>query len=69
MPRLKSSKEIIKILEGKGFVFVSQKGSHGKYCNVKMKATVIIPINKREIPSGTLASVIRQSKLSRDIFQ
>lgn len=68
MPRLKSSKEIIKILEANGFSFVSQKGSHGKFCKDKLNIMVIVPMNKREIPIGTLMSIIRQSKLDRIIF-
>ena len=31
MPKLLPSKAIIKVLERKGFIFVSQKGSHIKY--------------------------------------
>lgn len=31
MPKLHSSKHIVRILENKGFVFVSQRGSHVKY--------------------------------------
>ncbi|HCC06410.1 TPA: type II toxin-antitoxin system HicA family toxin [Candidatus Nomurabacteria bacterium] len=68
MPRLKSSKEIIKILEVNGFHFVSQKGSHGKFNKEGLKIIVIVPMNKREIPIGTLMSIIRQSKLDRVIF-
>ena len=68
MPRLKSSKTIIKILEENGFIFVSQKGSHGKFYREGSKATVIVPMNKTEIPLGTFSSIIRQSKLDRAIF-
>ena len=68
MPRLKSSKTIIKILEENGFIFVSQKGSHGKFYREGSIATVIVPMNKTEIPLGTFSSIIRQSKLDRAIF-
>ncbi len=68
MPKLKSSREIIKILEENSFVFVSQKGSHGKFYSKELKAIVIVPMNKREIPVGTFMSIIRQSKLDRGIF-
>ncbi len=68
MPKLLSSKEIIKTLEKNGFVCISQKGSHGKFYNELLKTTVIVPMNKREIPIGTFLSIIRQSDLGRDIF-
>jgi len=34
----------------------------------KKNITVIIPSSKKEIPFGTLYSIIRQSKLSKDDF-
>ncbi len=69
MPKLYSSREILKVLERNGFVFVSQKGSHAKYFSVKKRAVVIVPANKREIPAGTFSSILRQSKLSKEDFE
>jgi predicted RNA binding protein YcfA (HicA-like mRNA interferase family) len=66
MPRLLSSQEIISVLLFHGFHFVSQKGSHQKYR--KGKVSVIIPANKKEIPQGTLRSIIRQSGLRKEDF-
>jgi predicted RNA binding protein YcfA (HicA-like mRNA interferase family) len=66
MSELYSSKYIIKILETKGFVFVSQKGSHTKYR--KKDRTVIIPHPKKEIPMGTFRSILRQSGLNSNDF-
>lgn len=66
MPRLPSSRQIIKVLEAHGFQYVSQKGSHAKYR--KDAHTVIVPHPKPEIPIGTLHSIIRQSGLKREDF-
>ncbi len=66
MPKLLSSRVIVKTLEQKGFVFVSQKGSHAKYR--KKAHTVIVPMGKREIPLGTLSSIIRQTGLEKTDF-
>ena len=69
MPKLLSSKIIIKTLERKGFVFVSQKGSHIKYRkHGSIVLTVIIPANKKEIPYGTFDQFFRQSKLDEEDF-
>ena len=69
MPKLLPSKAIIKILERKGFVFISQKGSHIKYRKYEsVILTVIIPANKKEIPCGTFRSILRQAKLSEEDF-
>ncbi len=66
MPKLHSSAKIIQVLERRGFVFVSQRGSH-----IKMKRAgrvVIVPANRREIPVGTFRSILRQSGLSDSDF-
>lgn len=69
MPKLLSSKIIIKVLERKGFVFVSQRGSHIKYRKREnVVLTVIIPANKKEIPYGTFRSILRQAMLSEEDF-
>lgn len=67
MPKLYSSKEIIKVLENFGFRFISQKGSHGKYKN-RNGRTVIVPMSKREIPIGTFRSIIKQSGVDFEVF-
>ncbi|QQS69890.1 type II toxin-antitoxin system HicA family toxin [Candidatus Saccharibacteria bacterium] len=61
MPKLPSSKEIIRTLEKHGFEFVSQRGSHAKYRSGER--TVIIPTPRKEIPLGTFRSIVRQSGL------
>ena len=70
MPKLLPSKAIIKVLERKGFVFISQKGSHIKYRKYGIVVlTVIVPADKKEIPYGTFRSIVRQAKLSEEDFE
>jgi len=59
IPKLLSSKEIIALLLAHGFTKVSQKCSHQKYC--KDNRVVIVPSPKKEIPIGTLQSIIKQT--------
>lgn len=66
MPKLPSSCEIIAVLLAHGFVKNSQKGSHQKFC--KGEKTVIVPALRKEIPIGTLQSIIKQAGLTRDDF-
>jgi len=66
VPRLPSSKEIIAVLLAHGFEKVSQKSSHHKYC--KGNRIVIVPSPKKEIPIGTLQSIIKQAGLTREDF-
>jgi len=71
MPRLFSSKHIIRVLEEHGFYFISQKGSHVKYAKTLRGAStiVIVPANRREIPQGTFHSIMRQACLKKKDFE
>lgn len=72
MGRLKvfSGKQICTLLEGHGFDNVRHRGSH-VVMQKKTKSstvTVIVPMHT-ELRTGTLSSIIRQSKLPRELFE
>jgi len=70
MPKLYSSSHIIKVIQKKGFFYVSQKGSHAKFRKSgKPTLTVIVPVSRKEIPIGTFKSILRQSNLIEKDFQ
>jgi predicted RNA binding protein YcfA (HicA-like mRNA interferase family) len=71
MAKLYSSKQIIKVLQQKGFVYISQKGSHVKFRKYQKASalTVIAPANRKEIPYGTFKSILRQSGLTKEDFE
>lgn len=70
MPKLHSSKEILKVLDQKGFFVVSQRGSHIKYRKAgNPTLTVIIPANRKEVPEGTFRSILRQANLNEEDFK
>jgi len=71
MLKLFTSRQIIKVLEKRGFVFISQKGSHVKYRKITKNKTltVIIPIHSKEIPIGTFKSILRQANLTEEEFK
>jgi predicted RNA binding protein YcfA (HicA-like mRNA interferase family) len=65
VPKLYSSSHIIKVLQSKGFLYISQKGSHVKFRKIgKPTLTVIIPAGRKEIPLGTFKSILRQANLT-----
>lgn len=66
MPKLFSSGHIVKVLQRKGFIYISQKGSYVKFR--KANLTVIVPANRKEIPYGTFKSILRQSHLNEEDF-
>ena len=61
MPPVLKPEQIIKGLEGNGFRFVKQRGSHRKY--KKNGRTVIVPMHY-EVAKGTLLSILEQSGLT-----
>jgi predicted RNA binding protein YcfA (HicA-like mRNA interferase family) len=70
MPKLYSSHEIIQILIKHGFVFISQKGSHAKYRKQGSPVlTVIVPVERKQMPVGTFNSILRQSGLAKEDFE
>jgi len=68
--RILSVREICKILEQHGFAEVRRKGSHIALQKraAQSTITVIVPDHK-EVKTGTLQSVIRQSRLARALFE
>jgi predicted RNA binding protein YcfA (HicA-like mRNA interferase family) len=68
-----SSNEIISALQKDGFQprGKSKSGSHQvfvKYLLAECKFIVPVPIGKKEIPRGTLSSILRLAGLSRQRF-
>jgi len=62
--------EIIKILRKNGFQKVSQKGSHQKWRNESTGKMVIVAYHKgKQIPIGTLKSIIQGSGLPYELFE
>lgn len=68
--RVLSGSDVCKILEDNDFLFVRQKGDHVTYQKKAVGTTYStqIPLH-REIASGTLRSIIRQSALPRELFE
>ena len=65
-----SGKDICKILNKNGFDQIRQKGSHIIMQKRHNNSTITVPVpNHKEIKSGTLRSIIRQSHLSKELFE
>lgn len=71
MPKLPviNDKKLIKILKLEGFIETRQKGSHLSMHKVLPDSIklVIVPV-KRDIPRGTLKSILRKAGISRNRF-
>lgn len=64
------AKQLVKILEENGFVFIRQNGSHLIFKDFKNNITLPVPIHDKNNPiyKGTLSSIIKQSKLPKEKF-
>ncbi len=69
MPKIPSltSEEIIKLLIRNGFELDHQTGSHRVYYNKTTKKRVTVPYHKRELPRGTLLSILKQAGLKEKV--
>lgn len=62
-------KYVEKLLKIHGFVLNHTVGSHKQYVNTRTNAHVTVPFHSKELPIGTLKSIIKQSGLSVDLFR
>jgi len=65
LPALKP-KEVIRVLEKAGFVFVRQKGSHKLY--TRSNVGVIVPHHNKDLKKGTLRHIIKEAGFSTKEF-
>ncbi len=69
LPRLRAA-EVIRVLHQRGFVLVSQAGSHQKWRNSESNRQVIVPFHKgKQLPIGTLKSIIEGSGIPEEEFR
>ncbi|MFZ0255406.1 MAG: type II toxin-antitoxin system HicA family toxin [Gammaproteobacteria bacterium] len=68
--RILSGTEACRILALHGFVEVRRRGSHVVMQKTEGDATVTVPVpDHKELHTGTLMSIIRQSGLPRSAFE
>jgi predicted RNA binding protein YcfA (HicA-like mRNA interferase family) len=68
MPKLPvlSSKKLIKILEKLGFQLDHTTGSHFIFYNPKTKKRAVVPYHFKDLPKGTLISILREAGITRE---
>ena len=68
MPKLPAVKprEIAKFLERKGFLLDHVTGSHHIYYYPSSKRRAVVPQHNRDIPRGTLMSLLREAGFTRE---
>ena len=61
-----TSKELIKLLEQKGFAFDRSKGSRQIYFNKEKKLRVVVPMHNKDLPTGTLHAILKQAGIDKN---
>jgi predicted RNA binding protein YcfA (HicA-like mRNA interferase family) len=65
-----SGRELCKLLEKHGFAQVRQRGSHIVMQKRTAETTITVPVpNHKQLKTGTLLSIIRQTQLPKDLFE
>ena len=59
-------KEIIKLLEKKGFIFDRASGSHQVFMLPDGSKRVIVPLHKKDLPKGTVHSILKQAGIDKN---
>jgi len=68
LPKIPSltPRKVIKILEKNGFLLDHSTGSHMVYYPPEKRKRVTIPFHRRDIPKGTLMSILKQAGIEKD---
>jgi len=64
LPAIKP-KQIIRFLEQNGFILDHASGSHFIYYNPTTRRRAVVPQHNRDIPKGTLLSMLREAGFTR----
>ena len=68
MPRLPGVKprEVIRFLQQHGFALDHTSGSHFIYYNPASRKRAVVPKHNRDMPKGTLMSLLREAGFTRE---
>ena len=62
-----SAKNLVRILEAKGFVLLRTKGSHHIYFNASSNKLTIVPMHgNKDIPKGTFFAILKQAGIDKN---
>jgi predicted RNA binding protein YcfA (HicA-like mRNA interferase family) len=62
-----SPKDLIKVLESKGFRLKKITSSHHIYVHPELKIRVVVPVHgNKDIPKGTFFSILKEAGISKE---
>lgn len=69
MPKIYTPKQVLAKFKKLGFVEDRQSGSHKILYHPGTQARAVIPFHVKELPKGTFASILRESKITKQEFE
>ncbi|KPJ56795.1 hypothetical protein AMJ49_03940 [Parcubacteria bacterium DG_74_2] len=71
MPKLPNitPKKLVKVLKDFGFQIDHTTGSHFVFYNSQNKKRAVIPYHTKDLPKGTLMSILREAGISKKEFE
>ena len=61
-----TSKDLIKLLEQKGFELKRVKGSHHYYVHPESNKITVVPMHNKDLPKGTLLGILKQAGIDKE---
>ncbi|HBI81451.1 MAG TPA: hypothetical protein DDY04_05820 [Bacteroidales bacterium] len=62
-------KDVVRILKQNGFVLDRSRGSHQIWLHPVSRKRAVIPMHNKDIPTGTLYSILKQAGIEKDELQ
>ena len=59
-------KDLIKLLEQRGFILRRVNGSHHIFFHPESKKITAVPVHKKDLPKGTFHSIQKQAGIDKD---
>ena len=64
----KNSRQVIKVLNRKGWVLKNTVGSHNHYVHPELKGKVTVPHPKKDLGKNTFKSILSQMGITEEDF-
>jgi predicted RNA binding protein YcfA (HicA-like mRNA interferase family) len=63
-----TAKQVVTILEKNGFMLDHSTGSHRIYYNPQSLRRAVVPFHRRDLPIGTLISILKGAGIPRELW-
>lgn len=69
MPKIYTPKQVLAKFKKLGFIEDRQSGSHKILYHLQSQTRAVIPFHIKELPKGTFAAILKESKITREEFE